>query len=44
MTRTTNHEDMVVPRMWRGDTRVLTNLSIDGECASTPSQSDEDGF
>jgi hypothetical protein len=34
LARTTDHEDMVVPRMWRGDTNRLTSLSIDGEYTS----------
>jgi hypothetical protein len=35
LTRSTNHEDMVVPRMWRwGVTSHLTSFSNNGEYPS----------
>jgi hypothetical protein len=39
------HEDMVVPRMWRWGSQVLSpNSVLMVNTPLTPSQSDEDGF
>jgi hypothetical protein len=45
LTRTTNHEDMVVPRTWRWGSQVISPVSVlMVNTALTPSQSDENGF